>query len=549
MALTAKRLAFERLHWRLTRAYVIAAVGATLLTGLIAMIWLTYVFYFTHHTPDMWVTHARNSAPLLRGYLRTNPPQRREIAQWAEQERKVIRNSGQNNAGGPGTPLLTFSWYLNPSPRNIGIAVVDRAGLVVASTNLKGVADDKPLSPLLLPRDRILVARALANEPNDRLLGTTDRIGLISVAVPVLSSQGNVIGALYVRVKTLLSLTDWIVGFGSLVLCATIFIAFIATIFGTMFSYVTSRWLTERLQVMAVATTAWSRGDFAPTALELPADELGELGGRLNGMARDLSQLLALRQGMAVLEERSRLARDLHDTAKQQAFAAAMQIGAAREKLSTDPAAAQERLGQAAEIVARMQHDLARIVRELSGSLEDEVDAIALMKQRIRDWCRQFDIPADVDITLDAAPDRQISATLLAIVDEALSNVARHSRARNVTVRLKSIEIQDIGKEKTGLELTVTDDGRGFDTSAIDPDAGMGLRNMRDRARSLPDGTFDLRAAPGVGVHIVVQCSTAATPGPLLRGADTGATPTPLPRGADAGATPAMSRERRLSDD
>lgn len=69
-------------------------------------------------------------------------------------------------------------------------------------------------------------------------------------------------------------------------------------------------------------------------------------------MARGLSDLIALRQDVATLEERNRLARDLHDTVKQQVFAVAMQVGAARALLARSPEAAADRLAEA----ERMAH-------------------------------------------------------------------------------------------------------------------------------------------------------------------------------------------------
>ena len=70
-------------------------------------------------------------------------------------------------------------------------------------------------------------------------------------------------------------------------------------------------------------------------------DELGQLAQRLNEMSQQLQRLLETRRELAVVEERNRLARDLHDSAKQQAFAAAAQISAARKLIKSDPAAAE----------------------------------------------------------------------------------------------------------------------------------------------------------------------------------------------------------------
>ena len=280
------------------------------------------------------------------------------------------------------------------------------------------------------------------------------------------------------------------IGSGSLVLLVTIFMAFVATVLGSVFSYMTSRGMTSRLEVMAEAAACWSQGDFTAKALEKPGDELGELGRRLNGMAREVADLLAVRQRLATSEERNRLARDLHDTVKQQAFAAAMQIGAARERYP-DPATTVH-LDEAAKLVAAMQQELKSILRELSE--EASVDVGVRLKERVIDWSRRTEIAVDVDVAAGTVVQATSANALLAIAEEALSNVARHSRASMVSIALCD--------DRSGqVELTICDNGRGLDSSNAD---GMGLGNMRQRAESLPSGRFTLTSQPKEGVRISI---------------------------------------------
>ncbi len=96
-----------------------------------------------------------------------------------------------------------------------------------------------------------------------------------------------------------------------------------AGLFGLLFGWLMGRHLTSRINRIAIAARAWSGGEFSALADDRSVDELGRLAERLNAMARQLRETFDLRQKLAASEERNRLARDLHDTVKQQVFALA----------------------------------------------------------------------------------------------------------------------------------------------------------------------------------------------------------------------------------
>jgi signal transduction histidine kinase len=108
-------------------------------------------------------------------------------------------------------------------------------------------------------------------------------------------------------------------------------------------------------------------------------DELGQLARRLNGMAEQVQNLLAVRQELAVIEERHRLARDLHDSVKQQIFAMAMQVAAARTLMDNNSDAARVRLTEAERLVKQAQQELTALIRELRpAALGDKGLVVAL---------------------------------------------------------------------------------------------------------------------------------------------------------------------------
>ena len=106
---------------------------------------------------------------------------------------------------------------------------------------------------------------------------------------------------------------------------------------GAIFGWLASRGLRKRLDNLSASAKAWSKGDFSATPHDKSADEIGELTRNLNNMAEQLHTLLHTRDELARVEERNRLARDLHDTVKQQTYAARMQLSAAKNLIETDP--------------------------------------------------------------------------------------------------------------------------------------------------------------------------------------------------------------------
>ena len=125
--------------------------------------------------------------------------------------------------------------------------------------------------------------------------------------------------------------------FGIGLLIITAFAGLLGMVFGSL----TARGLAERLKRVLVSTQAWSRGDFSVFVNDPTGDELGQMAHGLNIMAAKLENLLEERRKLSIVDERNRLARDLHDSVKQQAFAASAQLGAARTHFGSDPAEAE----------------------------------------------------------------------------------------------------------------------------------------------------------------------------------------------------------------
>jgi signal transduction histidine kinase len=196
----------------------------------------------------------------------------------------------------------------------------------------------------------------------------------------------------------------------------------------------------------------------------------------------------------AAQEERNRLARELHDSIKQQVFAIHTAAATAEARLGTDASGAAEAIAQVRESARDAMLEMDAMLDQMrSGPLTNAglVDALHKQAEALR-----LRTGADVTVTVDALPPEHelppvFRQALVRAAQESLNNVAKHARASHVTLSLANV-----GGE---LVLTVADDGAGYDRDA--PTHGSGLGGMRARAEEC-DGDFSVVSAPGKGTTV-----------------------------------------------
>jgi signal transduction histidine kinase len=196
----------------------------------------------------------------------------------------------------------------------------------------------------------------------------------------------------------------------------------------------------------------------------------------------------------AAQEERNRLARDLHDSIKQQIFAIQTAAAAAEIRIEGDAPAARDAISQIRSAAREAMTEMEVMLDQLRAEPLENTGLIAALKK----LCESigFRTGAHVEFQLGAIPPAALSApgaaeAILRVAQEALANVARHARASHVAVSLDSIE--------GNPQLTVTDDGAGFDPNQ--DSRGMGAANMRARAAEL-GGSVDITSAPNSGTAV-----------------------------------------------
>ena len=266
-----------------------------------------------------------------------------------------------------------------------------------------------------------------------------------------------------------------------------------AGLMGAIFGSYFSHGLVLRFNRLSSATNLWSEGDFSSDIDDNIGDEISHLAQLLNNMAKQLQSLLRRRQDMAVSEERSRLARDLHDSAKQQALAASFELGTALTLYERDPQGAKNHLVEADALVDSVRQELTNLVDELRPQSMDGQDFSEVLKEHALEWSHRSGIELSINIEGHDKLSPAIRETLFRIAQEALANVARHSSASHVEVFLQYAT--------NIVTLIVKDDGHGFDTGAKHD--GLGLHSMQERAEAL-GGSFTIESAPGKGTKIKV---------------------------------------------
>jgi len=232
------------------------------------------------------------------------------------------------------------------------------------------------------------------------------------------------------------------------------------------------------------------------------------------GIAIDNARLHDQVQRMAVVEERERIGKDLHDGIIQAIYAVGLSLEDVPELVEdeagrTDAVARVDRAIDALNLVIADIRSYILRLRPALGGEEDPVEALARLGEELG-MTAMIDLDVDLEEGADAMrglpPDRR--SDLLFIAREALSNVARHSGATRARILLS--------EDGDDLMLCVEDNGRGFDPATVPgPDAlgrHQGLGNMRERAVGM-GGTFAIERPDGSGTRIIVHTPAPAGAG------------------------------------
>jgi NarL family two-component system sensor histidine kinase LiaS len=282
-----------------------------------------------------------------------------------------------------------------------------------------------------------------------------------------------------------------------------------SSVIGMVTGYIAGNLLKKRLNVLWEAAMNLERGVLSYRVPDLGVDELGEIGWQFNRLAAKWEEQVAslqrlsnhnaelgeqLRQS-AVTEERQRLARELHDAVSQQLFAIAMTTAAIKRMIGMNPQRAAQQIELVEEMAAAAQAEMRALLLHLRPATLQDRSLREAMIELLEELSQKQSLGISWEI--EEIPDLPtgIEDHLFRILQEALSNTLRHARAKQIVVKLFTMQGQ--------VRLRVADDGIGFD-----PDdekmISYGLRTMRERVNEL-GGAMEIYSSIGQGTQIEVR--------------------------------------------
>jgi signal transduction histidine kinase len=396
-------------------------------------------------------------------------------------------------------PIEIGSFIINASSTNIlSIFYLDNQGFLISSIphNLITALPGRKLDPSMVPgMEGPLQAVLEGSRDYEQLI---QRIGenVIVGAVPIPDEDdpSKTVGILAFEHKSRINeILQWD-KISRQVGLSLVIITGLAGIFGIFFGFLTAKMITFRLDRVSQSARAWSQGNFTVLVDDPDKDELGLLGRTLNNMALQMDNLLDERQEISIMEERNRLARELHDSVKQQAFAASAQLAAAHSLLPSNPKEAASNLYEAEKLVDDVRRELTDLIHELRPAALKGEGLVKAVRQLASETEHLIGIPVLVRAQGERTISLDIEQTIYRVLQGGLSNVARHSFAKMVEIRL------NYNKEE--ITVSIEDDGIGFQPE--EQSYGIGLKSIQERAE-LIDGTVEIISQPGVGTKLIIH--------------------------------------------
>jgi PAS domain S-box-containing protein len=228
--------------------------------------------------------------------------------------------------------------------------------------------------------------------------------------------------------------------------------------------------------------------------------------GNQAAVAIENARLYAQAQSLAAVEERQHLARELHDAVTQTLFSASLAAEVLPRLWDRDRDAGRLCLSEVRQLTRGALTEMRTLLLELRPAALIESELGALLRQLAESHTSRVRIPTTVETAPSCPLPAKVQIALYRIAQEALNNAEKYAEARQVVVSLKCVppgEAGHTGPYARDVELSVADNGRGFDPDAQPPTKGLGLGIMRERAEAA-GAVFELQSRPGQGTRITV---------------------------------------------
>lgn len=485
---------FRRLQWKLTLSYAVVTAGTIIvLTTLLVAIAVYFDTQNNSRTFDSFYwskTAFQDNIP----YLLDDP---QALQKWLERVQKTgftwndFQSFTVRETLDYANTLIVETqpiYVLDPDLNVIAAAPLDNPDLIgqpFKSRALIGFSMESIIDAALVG-DKNYYAQSIPTPDETRLVAFPLRI----------SDDEPVVAIVIYHLKPVAFPTP-----SNLYLYQTFFLVMMFIMFmlalpvGALFGWLVTRGLRKRLKTLSATSKAWSKGDFSVTSRDHSGDEIGELTRNLNGMAEQLQNLIHTNDELARIEERNRLARDLHDTVKQQTYAGRMQLTAAKNLLTSDPTAAAGHIDTALQLNRETQQELKLIIDELRPTALQGKGLAQALKEYADRWQEHTGINVETILSGERSLPLDVEQALYRVLQEALSNIARHAEADTVGLSLSMAPDQ--------VTLIVADNGRGFDANDVSS-SSYGLSGMKTRLNEV-GGTLNVDSTLSAGATITAE--------------------------------------------
>jgi signal transduction histidine kinase len=200
---------------------------------------------------------------------------------------------------------------------------------------------------------------------------------------------------------------------------------------------------------------------------------------------------------LSVVEERNRLARDLHDSVTQTLFSLSLTAQAAADLMDRDPERARVEVTRVSELARGALEEMRTLVFELRPAALDAEGLVGTLQKHLDVMRRAYGADISLNVTGNGRLDPDLELEVYRILQEALNNVIKHADARSIAI--------SIAIDSDAVRASVRDDGQGFDPKAQPVRAKhLGLTSMEERARNV-GGAIRIESAPGHGTTISLE--------------------------------------------
>ncbi|MHA6251653.1 sensor histidine kinase [Oceanobacillus sp. CAU 1775] len=269
--------------------------------------------------------------------------------------------------------------------------------------------------------------------------------------------------------------------------------------------------MKSRLDSLSVLITQFSNGNYQSSVYFEEEDEIARIGSELNELGKKLQAQVKSLQRMAdekaefaksahksaVIEERQRLARDLHDAVSQQLFALNMMSEAAVRQIDVNPDVAKDQIIEVSNIALQAQTEMRALLLHLRPVHLSGDPLPKGIHKLISELQMRSQIDFQVNVNDELILNETTEEHVFRIIQEALSNILRHSQATIVNL--------DITTRKNELFVHIRDNGKGFDIADENGNkTSYGMRTMRERSEEI-GGTFKIHSKLGEGTYLDIR--------------------------------------------